>query len=119
MSPTARIYLRPHAGVVQSYWTWDLVSAEGQSVESSGPFSTCEECREDAARLGLPVSTHGSPRSTRSWTICRDNAGTAWRWECVEDSGALLSRSRQAFHTVRECVGNARQAGCVSRIRFD
>jgi hypothetical protein len=119
MQPTARIYVRPRTGVVRSYWTWDLVSADGHTVESSGPFSTREECHDDAALQGLPVSGTPHHRSSQSWTMCRDETASTWRWQCLEESGATISRSKQAFVTARQCIGNARENGCVTGITFE
>ena len=118
MAPTPRIHLRQRTGVVRSYWTWDLVSADGQTIDSSGPFSSREECHEDAVRQGVRVCTSRHHSAKQSWTISRDPVNTAWRWECLEESGAMICRSQRAFLSVRECIGNARQSGCVTGIKF-
>jgi hypothetical protein len=110
--------MRQRIGVVLSYWTWDLVSADGETLDSSGPFSSREECCADAARQGLPVSASPYQPGKQSWTISRDQASTTWRWECAEESGAMICRSKQGFVTARECIGNARQSGYVSGIRL-
>src|SRR4051794_27131931 len=105
MPATSRIRMRQRTGVVRSYWTWDLVSADGETIDSSGPFSSREECRDEAVRQGLPVSASQYQPGKQSWTISRDEASTTWRWECAEESGTMICRSKRAFLTASECIG--------------
>jgi hypothetical protein len=61
------------------------------------------------------MAPHERSGMSLRWEFVPDLGGTdravRWRWRAHTQSGKLFAESREAFETLSECVGDARQHG--------
>lgn len=105
---------------LQREWIWELRTPDGHVASTSDVFASRDACEVDALKQGLPVTglRKGRPAKPKAVAIglnIRHDSRGIWRWECVDQDGAIASASAVAFLTRDECARDAeRRAPCLA-----